>query len=127
IGASAGGVPALQELVRRLPADLNASIFVVLHLSPWHKSHLAEILSRAGPLPAEDAMSGAPIERGRIYVAPPNVHLLVESRYLQLWHGPKENLHRPAINPLFRSAAVAYGSRVVGVVLSGSQDDGTAG
>jgi two-component system chemotaxis response regulator CheB len=127
IGASAGGLPALQELVRNLPHNLNASIFIVMHLSPWYKSHLSEILSRSGPLPARQPASGEPIQPGRIYVAPPNLHLLVENSHVEVWPGPKENMHRPAINPLFRSAAVHHGPRVIGVVLSGMRDDGAAG
>jgi len=97
-------VKALQELARGLPADLAASIFVVLHLLPWHKSELAAILSRSGPLPAVRPRQDEIIELGRSYVASPDRHLLIDKDHVQLWHGPKENRHRPAINPLFRSA-----------------------
>jgi two-component system chemotaxis response regulator CheB len=127
IGASAGGIEALIRLVGRLPIDLRASVFIVLHISPWHKSHLAAILDRAGPLPVLEATGGERIKPGRIYVPRPNLHMLVDDGQIELWRGPKENLNRPAINPLFRSAAVAYGPRVVGVVLTGIVDDGSAG
>lgn len=127
IGASAGGVEALMRVFAGLPADLPAAVVVVLHVSPSATSALPEILSRAGPLPATHARHGEPIEPGRVYVAPPNHHLLVGDGHLRLSVGPRENRQRPAIDPLFRSAAHAYGRRVVGVVLSGSLDDGTAG
>jgi two-component system chemotaxis response regulator CheB len=127
IGASAGGVPALQHVAKNLPRNLNAAVFVVLHLPPWHESHLASILDRAGPLPAAHAKARQKVEPGRIYVAPPNLHLILDDHHMDLWQGPKENQHRPAINTLFRSAAVVYGPRVAGVVLSGNLDDGSAG
>jgi two-component system chemotaxis response regulator CheB len=106
---------------------LPAALCIVLHLPPDHRSRLPEILSRAGPLPAAHGVDGAPITPGCIYVAPPDHHLLVEAGYIRLTRGPKENRTRPAIDPLFRSAAYAYGPRVIGVVLSGQLDDGTAG
>jgi two-component system, chemotaxis family, protein-glutamate methylesterase/glutaminase len=127
IGASAGGVEALKELVSNLPADLSASIFVVLHISAESKSLLPDILDRLSPLKAITARNGLLIEKGHIYVAPPDYHLLVEHGYIRVVRGPKENRHRPAVDPLFRSAALAYGSRVVGVVLTGNLDDGSAG
>ena len=129
LGASAGGVDALATLCRGLPAELPAAILVVQHTSPTARSHLPAILSRAGPLPAAHAEDGEPIRRGRIYVAPPDLHLLVspEGDRLLLRRGPQENRTRPAIDPLFRSAAVACGPRVVATVLSGLLDDGTAG
>src|SRR3712207_2095539 len=126
VGASAGGVEALTTLVRNLPADLPAAVFVVLHVSPSGTSALAQILHRAGPLPAHAATDGAPIEAGRIYVAPPDRHLLVEDGAVRLTSGPRENGHRPAIDPLFRSLAL-YGERAIGVILSGTRDDGTQG
>ena len=127
IGASAGGVEALTRLVTSFPADIPAAIFVVLHVPSEGTSVLPRILNRAGPLPAFHALDGQKIEHGKIYIAPPNYHLLVKRGYVHLTRGPRENRHRPAIDPLFRSAARAYGARVIGVVLSGTLDDGTAG
>ena len=127
IGASAGGVEALRTLVSGLPADLPAAVFVVLHMLPAGRSVLPEILARTSRLPVQAAEHGAPIERGRIYVALPDRHLLIDADRIDLSTDPPENLHRPAVDPLFRSAAHAYGARVVGVVLSGALDDGAAG
>jgi two-component system chemotaxis response regulator CheB len=127
IGASAGGVEALRALVAGLPPDLPAAVLVVLHIPTRAPSALPGILDRAGPLPAVPARHGAPILPGMIYVAPADHHLLISDGRLNLSVGPLENGHRPAIDPLFRSAAVAYGAGVIGVVLSGSRDDGTFG
>ena len=127
VGSSAGGVEALTTLVARLPHDLPAAIFIVLHLAPEGPSFLAEILSRAGPLPATQMVNGEAITPGRIYVAPPDHHLLVEQGHARVTRGPKENRFRPAVDVLFRSAAYAYGPRVIGVILTGALDDGTAG
>src|SRR5437660_7499134 len=127
IGASAGGVAALQEVVARLPEDLPATVLIVVHVPAWYPSVLPKILSRAGPLRASHARDGEAIECGRIYVAPPDHHLLISDGRLRLARGPRENHNRPAIDPLFRSAADAFGARVIGVVLSGSLGDGTAG
>lgn len=127
IGASAGGVKALQTLVQTLPAAMPAAMFVVLHVPSWAPSALPQILARSGPLPAAHAGQNQVIERGRIYVAPPDYHLLLEEDRTVLWRGPKENRFRPAINTLFRSAAGAYRERVTGVVLTGALDDGSAG
>jgi two-component system chemotaxis response regulator CheB len=126
IGASAGGVRALSELVATLPEDLPAAVFAVLHLGTG-KSALPEILTRAGKLPAGHPVHGEPIRRGRIYVAPPEAHLQIAKGHLTLERGARENGHRPALDVLFRSAAQTYGPRVVGVVLTGNLDDGTAG
>src|SRR6185437_13223266 len=104
-----------------------AALFVVLHLAPQSTSVLPEILMRAGPLPAIHPRDGEPIRTGRIYIAPPDHHLLIEDGKVRVVRGPKENRHRPAIDPLFRSAARWYGPRVIGVVLTGALDDGTAG
>jgi two-component system chemotaxis response regulator CheB len=127
IGASAGGVRALQGLCSRLPAGLEAAIFIVMHTSPDHESSLPEILSKAGPLPAVAPRDGATIENSRIYVAPADRHMFLEKGFARVVFGPKENLFRPAIDPLFRSAASIYGRRVTGILLSGGLDDGCNG
>ncbi len=127
IGASAGGVTALTELVGGLPPDLSAAVCVAVHIPADSRSVLPDILSRSGPLPATHAQDGEAIRSGHIYVAPPGHHLLVEQAVLRLSLAAREHHTRPAVDPLFRSAARAYGSRVVGVVLSGVLDDGTAG
>jgi two-component system chemotaxis response regulator CheB len=127
IGASAGGVEALKKLVAALPPDYRGALFIVMHVSPDAHSELPSILSRAGSLPAVAATDRMPIQHGRIHVAPPDFHLLVERGVLRVAQGPRENRHRPAIDPLFRSAAWAYGPRAIGVVLTGNLDDGTAG
>lgn len=127
IGASAGGVDALSGLVQRPPRDLGAAVFVVLHVSPSRTSVLPMILSRRGALPAEHPLDGSVIERGRIYVAPPDRHLVLEDSRIRVIPGPKQNGHRPAIDPLFRSAARTFRERVIGVILSGTLDDGTLG
>jgi two-component system, chemotaxis family, protein-glutamate methylesterase/glutaminase len=127
IGTSAGGVEALQVLVRGLPRDLPAAVFIVLHVAPTGPSYLAEIRTRAGPLPATQGVDGEVITPSRIYLAPPDHHLLVELGLVRVTRGPKENRFRPAVDALFRSAAYTYGPRVVGVILTGALDDGTAG
>jgi two-component system, chemotaxis family, protein-glutamate methylesterase/glutaminase len=130
IGASAGGVEVLIDLMRELPADLPAAVFVVVHVAPNSSTVLPAVLNRAGKLPASHASPDEPIRKGRIYVARPDMHLLVkdgEHPRVVLGRGPKENSARPAVDPLFRSAARAFGPRVIGVVLSGSLDDGTVG
>src|SRR5438067_9132194 len=127
IGASAGGVEVLLKLAGALPADLPASIFLVIHTLPGHRSELPELLSRRGPLPARHPMHGEKIAPGHIYVAPPDNHLLLRQGSMEVVRGARENGHRPAADALFRSAAAAYGPRVIGVVLSGYQNCGTAG
>jgi two-component system chemotaxis response regulator CheB len=127
VGTSAGGVEALQHLVALLPRDFPAALLISVHFPERGTSVLPRILSRAGPLPAEHARNGEPILPGRIYVAPPDHHLLLDVRGLRVVRGPKENGNRPAIDPMFRSAAVAFGPRVIGVVLTGNLDDGTSG
>ena len=127
LGASAGGVEALAAVARALPRDLPAAVFVVLHVPAHGTSVLPAILGRVSALRASHAVDGEPIEHGRIYVAPPDRHLLLRPGRVHLSAGPKENSARPAIDALMRTAARAYGPRVVGVVLSGNLDDGTAG
>ena len=127
IGASAGGVDALQKVVSQLPAGFPAAVFVVVHLYSRAPSFLPEILSRAGSLPAVQAAEGDVIEPGRIYVVAPDRHLVIERNHLHLSSGPKEQHQRPCINVTLRTAAMAYGERVAGLILTGRLDDGTAG
>jgi two-component system chemotaxis response regulator CheB len=127
IGASTGGVQALLKLVGGLPPGLAAALFVVMHLPDGFRSALPEILSRGGPLLARQPQDGEPVQYGRIYVAPPGRHMVLGQGQVHLTRGPRENHHRPAIDPLFRTAAREYGPRVVGVVLTGSLSDGAAG
>ncbi|MEA2723494.1 MAG: two-component system, chemotaxis family, protein-glutamate methylesterase/glutaminase [Gemmatimonadales bacterium] len=127
VGFSAGGIEALARLVSALPRDLPASLFVVHHFPADRVSALPNILRRSGDLPAIHPAHGQRIERGLIYIAPPDRHLLIEGSRIHLTRGPRENGHRPAIDPLFRSAARAFGPRVVAVLLSGALDDGVAG
>ena len=127
IGASAGGVGALCTVIEYLPPDFPAAVFVVLHLAPHSRSALPSILGRSGCLPASHPSPGETIEPGRIYVAPPDHHLAIDGDRIILSRNASENGHRPAIDVLFRTAARAFGPRVVGVVLTGNLDDGTAG
>lgn len=127
IGASAGGFEALKKLAGDLPADLPASIFIVWHMSPDVTGILPQVLNRSGRLTAKNAEDGELIEPNRIYVAPPDRHLIIENSHVRVTRGPKENRFRPAVDPLFRSAAYSYGARVIGVILSGALDDGTSG
>jgi two-component system chemotaxis response regulator CheB len=127
IGASAGGLEAIANFLHCLPPQIRASFFVVSHVFPDVRDHLVNALNVHGGLTAKYAEDGEPIRPGVVYVACPDRHLLVKHGSVRVTRGPRENRWRPAIDPLFRSAAVAYGSRVVGVVLSGMLDDGTAG
>jgi two-component system chemotaxis response regulator CheB len=128
VGASAGGLQALRRLVAYLPADLPASVLVTTHLAPTVPSRVAAVLAKAGPLPAVNAADGMPIAPGRIHTAVPDRHLIIDNHdVLRLSRGPRENRVRPAVDALFRSAARWCGPRVLGVVLSGSLDDGAAG
>ncbi len=126
MGASAGGVEALGSIIKSLPKNFPAAVFIVLHIGA-NKSDLPAILSRMGPLPAVSPRDGERIKGGRIYVAPPDHHMLVKPGSVRILMAAKENFTRPAIDPLFRSAAAAYKARTVGVILSGCLDDGTGG
>jgi two-component system, chemotaxis family, protein-glutamate methylesterase/glutaminase len=127
IGASYGGIDAMKALVGGLPESFPASVLLVQHLSPTTPSMLPQILTEAGPLAVSVPTDFEQLKSGHIYVAPPDQHLLLEQGYVRLTRGPKENRFRPSIDALFRSAAYAYGPRVVGVILTGMLDDGTAG
>lgn len=128
VGGSAGGLEALRTLTMKLPRDFQAAVCVVLHMAPDSPGLIPEILSSAGALPAQHPHDGEIASGGRIYVAPPDQHLIVDKeRRLRLGRGPRENRFRPAIDPLFRSAALALDGRAAGVILSGGLDDGAAG
>jgi len=127
IGASAGGIEALQCLLSALPPNFDAAVLAVLHTSNHPGSVLPQILRRAGKLPVLHPDDETLIEKGRVYIAPPDFHMIVEGDLLRIIRGPRENLHRPAIDPLFRSAAASFGRRVIGVILTGLLDDGTSG
>jgi two-component system chemotaxis response regulator CheB len=127
IGASAGGLEALRQILSVLPRGLDAVILIVLHTSDHARSSLPAVLQRSSQLPVTHPVDSEPLRPGRVYVAPPGNHLVVEQGFVRVVQGPRENLQRPAIDPLFRSAAAAYGRRVIGVILTGMLDDGTAG
>ena len=127
VGASSGGVEALRALFRELKPHLNAAVFIVLHIPPDAKSFLPQILGKLNPMPVQHAQDGAKIRSGHVYIAPPNQHLILENGTMRLTYGPKVNHTRPAIDPLFESAARQYGNRVIGVLMSGNLFDGTKG
>jgi two-component system chemotaxis response regulator CheB len=129
IGTSAGGVEALRYLAERLPREFPAAILVTIHLPRYPLSSLDEILSRAGQLPARFALNGESVKKSRIYIAPPDRHLLIDAQGDRLWlgEGPRENNTRPAIDPMLRSTALCCGSRMVGAVLTGTLGDGASG
>ncbi|MBZ6075614.1 chemotaxis protein CheB [Microvirga puerhi] len=127
IGGSSGATNPLKQILGSLPADLPAAVFVVLHIPARSVGILATVASAAGKLPVQQAEDQMVIKQGHIYIAAPDHHLLIADGHIRLGHGPRENLVRPAIDPLFRSAAVAYGPRVIGVVLSGLLGDGASG
>lgn len=127
IGGSAGSGPVLKQILGSLPRDLPASIFIATHIPAHSPGYLAETLSRDCPLPVKQAIDGQPIETGHVYVAAPDRHLLLIDGTIRLGEGPRENKVRPSIDPLFRSAALSYGSRVIGVVLTGMLNDGASG
>jgi two-component system chemotaxis response regulator CheB len=127
IGASAGGFDVIRTLIAGLPADLEAAVLIVWHMSPDVHGIMPEVLNREHTLPATHAVDGETLLPRHVYVAPPDHHLLVDKDMVRVTRGPKENRFRPAIDPLFRSAALAYGPGVIGVICSGALDDGTAG
>lgn len=127
IGASAGGLDAVRNVVRSLPSNLGTAVFIVIHTSPEGPGLLPDILGRLGTMPVTAAQDRERIVRGHIYVPPNDFHLLLSDGHVRLSHGPREHRFRPAVDPLFRSAAEHYGARVIGVVLSGSMADGTHG
>ena len=127
IGASAGGLNALRELVKRLPADFAASIFIVQHISPSSPSYLPQILNRDSAVECLHPKDGQQIEKGKVYIAVPDHHLLIEKNKILVKKGPKENRFRPSVDALFRSAAYNFGTRTIGIILSGLLDDGTSG
>ena len=127
MGASAGGIPPIQRVLSALPSDFPACVLVAIHTAAEGPRLLSDVISRASELPVAYAVDGDPIRKSRVYVAPPDRHLLLDKNRIRVTAGPRENRHRPAIDPLFRSAARNYGSRVVAVLFSGLLDDGTAG
>lgn len=127
VGGSSGALPVLQHIVREFPENFPSSIFVVIHVSPDAPSHLPEIINRSGPLFAAFAENEEKIAPSRIYIAPPDQHLVISDGAMRLTRDPRENRSRPAIDPLFRSAARSYGDRVIAVLLSGLHDDGVQG
>lgn len=127
IGASAGGVQALMHLLAKLPADLPAIVGIVLHRSPHHETRLPFVLGRHAGLKVIEPESGDPLDHGVVYVAPRDQHLLFEGGRASLSRGPREHLTRPAIDPLFRSAATEFGARVTGILLTGFGGDGVPG
>ena len=127
IGASAGGVPALSEIVQALPRDLPAAVFVVLHIPSSGSSALGPILDRISPMPIRTAADRTPIEMGTVYVAPQDRHMTLEPEHVRVSYGPLQNHNRPSIDVLFRSAALSHGPHVIGVVLTGFLSDGAAG
>lgn len=127
IGASAGGLEAVSSVLAELPGDLPASVFVVIHLFPSHPSQLPKLLSQAGELRVIHPTDRMKVSRGKVYVSPPDVQMMLEGDQIRVLKSPKENLHRPAIDPLFRTAAFYFRQRVVGVLLSGGDTDGTSG
>jgi two-component system, chemotaxis family, protein-glutamate methylesterase/glutaminase len=127
IGASFGGVEALSHICAKLPPNLPAAVFVVIHIPSHGRSLLPVVVSRGGGMQAFHALDGAVIEPGKMYIAPPDNHIILKNGHMRVVRGPRENRARPAIDPLFRSAAYAYGPRAIGVVLTGYLDDGTAG
>ena len=127
MGASAGGIPPIERVLSALPSHFPAAVFITIHTAAEGPRLLSDVLNRMSSLPVSYAMDGDTVRKSRVYLAPPDRHMLLDNGVIRVTAGPRENRHRPAIDPLFRSAARAYGSRVVAVVFSGLLDDGTAG
>src|ERR1700712_2043370 len=127
VGGSTGAVAAVRKICADLPPDLPAAVFIVVHIGSQGRDLLAEQLNKAGPLPAITADDGMVFEPGHIYVAPADSHLLLDATAVRLGRGPRENMTRPAVDPLFRSAALSHGPEVIGLVLSGLLNDGASG
>jgi two-component system chemotaxis response regulator CheB len=127
IGASAGGVQPLKDLLERLPPNLPATVAIVLHRSPYHETRLPSVLGRHALLSVLEPADRDPVLSGAVYVAPRDQHMIFEDGVVRLSRGAREHHTRPAIDPLFRSAADRYGARVVGVLLSGMGSDGVSG
>ncbi|PZM16446.1 chemotaxis protein CheB [Rhizobium tubonense] len=127
IGGSAGSIQVIRQICRMLPADLHATVLIAVHVGAGNQDLLAGILDIGGPLPAGTAVDGEPFQKARIYVAPVDHHLVIDGRFIRLGRGPRENMARPAIDPLFRSAGISAGPRAIGVLLSGMLNDGASG
>ena len=127
IGASSGGIAALRAVLRGLPVDFPATVFAVMHVAPESPNVLSRLLDGTCALPVMTAVDGASFRPGQVWIAAADCHLVLEPHGMAVRRGPRENRHRPSIDVLFRSAAVAYGPRVIGVVLTGMLDDGAAG
>lgn len=127
IGGSAGATAPLKSILSGLPESLPAAVAVTLHVPAESTGILRTVAAAACRLPVKNAEDGEPVRRGQVYLAPPGRHLLVIEERVKLGDGPRENLARPAIDPLFRSAAISFGPRTIGVVLSGMLDDGAFG
>ncbi|WP_339651868.1 chemotaxis protein CheB [Halopseudomonas pelagia] len=127
IGGSAGSIAVIRQICRTLPADLHASVLIAVHVGAGNQNLLADILDSGGPLPASTAVDGEPLQESRIYVAPADHHLVVDGQFIRLGRGPRENMARPAIDPLFRSVGISAGPKAIGVLLSGMLNDGASG
>jgi two-component system chemotaxis response regulator CheB len=127
IGASAGGIEALQTILGGLDQQMSAAVLIVLHIHAAGGQYLAQIFQRSCALPVRDAVDGDELRSGEVYLAPADYHLTVEDGHVRVLQGPRENRTRPAIDPLFRTAARYYGPNVIGVILTGMLDDGALG
>jgi len=127
VGGSTGAIAAVRKICANLPSDLPAAVFIVVHIGSQGQDLLADQLNKAGPLPAITAADGMVFEPGHIYVAPADSHLLVDAMAVRLGRGPRENMTRPAVDPLFRSAALSHGPEVIGLILTGMLNDGASG